>query len=173
MSEKPKGKIVRISGPVIEAENLGAQMYDVVRVGKEELLGEVIQLNGNRATIQVYETTTGLKPCEPVITTGKSLSIRLGPGLIKSIFDGLARPLNKIAEVTNSAFIPRGVNVPSLDEKKKYKFKPLVKKGDIVKSGKIIGACPETELIEHRILLPPNLEGEILDIESGDFTIND
>lgn len=164
---------MKIAGPVVVAEEMrGSKMYDVVKVGKEKLIGEVIQLNSDQATIQVYEDTTGVKPGEEVISTGEPLSIELGPGLLKSIYDGIARPLPDIAEVSGD-FISRGVEVPSLDRKKKYNFVGKVKKGQDINGGDIIGTVKETDVIEHRILLPPNLSGKVIEINEGEKTIEE
>lgn len=165
--------IAKISGPVVVADEMkGSRMYDMVRVGKEELIGEIIQLKGDRAIIQVYEDTTGLQPGEPVIATGAPLSIQLGPGLISSIFDGIARPLGTIAEQSGD-FISRGINVPSLDQKKKWEFKPAVKKGETVKEGQVIGTVQESAVITHRVLTPPGVSGKVSEIKEGKFTVND
>ncbi|HHF59179.1 MAG TPA: V-type ATP synthase subunit A, partial [Thermoplasmatales archaeon] len=169
-----EGKIVRVSGPVVEARGMkGAKMYDVVRVGDENLIGEIIRLNQDMATIQVYEETTGLKPGEKVVSTGNPLSAELGPGLITSIFDGIQRPLVQIKESVGD-FITRGVDVPALDRKKKWDFKPLVKKGDKVTSGDVIGEVRETSLVTHRIMIPPGIEGKIRDIvDEGKYIVED
>ena len=169
-----EGKIVRVSGPVVEARGMkGAKMYDVVRVGDENLIGEIIRLNQDMATIQVYEETTGLKPGEKVVSTGNPLSAELGPGLITSIFDGIQRPLVQIKESVGD-FITRGVDVPALDRKKKWDFKPLVKKGDKVTSGDVIGEVRETSLVTHRIMIPPGIEGKIKHVvDEGKYTVED
>lgn len=167
------GKIVKIAGPVVVANDMkGSKMYDVVRVGKEKLIGEIIQLKDDKATIQVYEDTTGIKPGEPVESTGAPLSIELGPGLLKSIYDGIARPLPAIAEISGD-FIARGIEVNSLDRKKKYNFVSKVKVGDNLKSGQIIGTVQETDVIEHRILLPPNMSGKVTAVNEGEKTIEE
>ncbi|HDO19406.1 MAG TPA: ATP synthase subunit A [Thermoplasmatales archaeon] len=169
-----EGKIVKISGPVVEAKGMrGARMYDVVRVGDENLIGEIIRLNEDVATIQVYEETSGLKPGEKVISTGAPLSVELGPGLLTSIYDGIQRPLERIKDDTGD-FIARGVDIAALDRNKKWKFKPKVKKGDKVVGGDVIGEVKETSLIMHRIMVPPGIEGEIEEIaEEGDYTVED
>ncbi|MGB9732750.1 MAG: V-type ATP synthase subunit A, partial [Candidatus Micrarchaeales archaeon] len=132
---------------------LGANMYDVVRVGEAKLIGEVIQLRGEKAVIQVYEETSGLRPGEPVATTGKPLSVELGPGLLASIYDGIQRPLDAIAAKAGD-FITRGIEASALDKRKKWKFVPMKKKGDRVSEGEIIGYVQETELIKHYIMVP-------------------
>jgi V/A-type H+-transporting ATPase subunit A len=167
------GKIIKIAGPVVVAKEMkGSKMYEVVKVGDEKLIGEIIQLNDDKATIQVYEDTTGVKPGEPVVATGDPLSIELGPGLLKSIYDGIARPLPKIAKVSGD-FIARGIEVPSLDRKTKYDFISTVKTGQQVNGGDIIGTVKETEVIEHRILVPPALSGKVVKINEGSKTIEE
>lgn len=167
------GKISRISGPVVIAEEMsGAKMYDVVKVSNLNLIGEIIRLSGDTATIQVYEDTSGIRPGEPVENTGMALSIELGPGLLQSIYDGIARPLNKM-EDESGAFISRGIVVNTLDRKKKWDFVPLVKKGDIVNSGDVIGTVQETETILHKILVPPGTSGEVQSIKKGSFKVDE
>ncbi|MBU0497979.1 MAG: ATP synthase subunit A [Candidatus Thermoplasmatota archaeon] len=170
---KIKGKIVRISGPVIEADNMhGSKMYDVVRVGTENLIGEIIRLNKDVATIQVYEDTNGLKPGEPVLSTQEPLSVELGPGLIANIYDGIQRPLPTIRKETGD-FIARGVESDALDRKKKWHFKPIAKKGATVIGGDILGEVQETSHIIHRIMVPPQHQGTIESIvKEGDYTID-
>ncbi len=166
-------KISKISGPVVVAKEIrGAKMYDVVRVGEEKLIGEIIQLRRDKATIQVYEDTTGLRPGEPVYETGKPLSIQLGPGLLNNMFDGIARPLDKIAEKSGD-FIARGIDVPALDMKKKWEFKPTVKRGDKLSEGSVVGIVNETKVIKHKILLPPGISGEVIEVNDGKMTVND
>jgi len=167
------GKIEKISGPlVIASDMLGANMYDVARVGEAKLIGEVIQLRGDKAIIQVYEDTSGLKPGEPVATTGKPLSVELGPGLLTSIFDGVQRPLDAIAAKSGD-FVARGISVEPLDKKKKWKFIPMKKKGEYVKEGEIIGYVQETPLIKHYIMLPYGVEGKIESIREGNYTLEE
>ena len=167
------GKIIKIAGPVVVAKDMrGSKMYEVVKVGEEKLIGEIIQLNADRATIQVYEDTTGVKPGEPVLSTGTPLSIELGPGLLRSIYDGIARPLPAISNISGD-FISRGIEVPSLDRKKKYKFISKVKTGQQINGGHIIGTVKETDVIDHQILLPPNLSGKVTNIKEGEKTIED
>ena len=174
MSDEKKGKIVRISGPVIEADGMrGAKMYDVVRVGEENLIGEIIRLNEDNAIIQVYEDTNGLKPGEKVISTGMPLLVELGPGLLTNIYDGIQRPLPDIYEKTGD-FIERGVEAPALDRTKKWKFKPLIKKGDMVEPCDVIGEVQESSIILHRIIVPPNVKGKLLSIEKeGSYTVEE
>ncbi len=168
------GKIWRISGPLVIAENMsGSMVYEVVRVGNEGLIGEIIGLEGDRAIIQVYEDTSGLTVGEKVEGTGNPLVAELGPGLIGAIYDGLQRPLTRLEELTGS-FIKRGVSLPSLPRDKKWPFKPVVKPGDIVGPGDIIGVVQETSLIEHKIMVPPGVKGEIKWIApEGDYTIEE
>lgn len=167
-----EGRIIKIAGPVVVAEGMkGSQMYEVVRVGEERLIGEIIELKGDKATIQVYEETAGIQPGEKVVGTGAPLSIELGPGLLKKIFDGILRPLDVIRESTG-IFIRRGVEASSLDRKKKWEFKPLVKKKDRVKAGDFLGEVQETKLIVHKIMVPPGIEGEVVEIvNAGRYTV--
>ena len=169
-----EGRIIKISGPVVEAKGMrGAKMYDVVRVGDENLIGEIIRLNEDIATIQVYEETTGLRPGEKVISTGEPLSAELGPGLLTNIFDGIQRPLVQIKDSVGD-FITRGIDIPALDRKKKWKFKPVAKKGDKVVSGDVIGEVKETSLVVHKIMVPLGVEGKIKEIVGeGEFTVED
>ena len=165
--------ISRISGPVAVAKNLeGAHMFDVVRIGEMGLMGEIIRLEGNTAQIQVYEDTTGLKPGEKVINTNRPLSLQLGPGLLTSIYDGIQRPLNVLAAESGD-FISRGKIIPALDQKKKWEFIPVKKNGDQVSPGEIIAEVQETPLIKHKIMVPYNVSGELVDISEGQFTVND
>lgn len=170
-SKKEKGFIRRISGPVVEAKVENARLYDVVRVGKASLIGEIIKIVKDTSVIQVYEDTSGLQPGEPVVSTNQPLSVELGPGLLKSIYDGIQRPLQAIEEKSNSVFIKRGIETFALDRETKWEFKAKVKKGDNVKIGDILGAVQETELIEHRIL--SKYEGKIENISSGEYTIEE
>ncbi len=168
------GRIVRITGPVVEAEGLsGIQMYEVCRVGEEELIGEVNRVEGSNATIQVYEETTGLKPGEKVIATGAPLSVELGPGLIGQIFDGIQRPLHILKEQTGD-FIRRGVLAKALPRNKKWKFTPTVEKGATVSPGDIIGIVPETTTVTTKILVPVGINGEIVSIvPEGEYTVEE
>jgi V/A-type H+-transporting ATPase subunit A len=165
--------VSRISGPVVVGKGLGgAQMFDVVRIGEMGLVGEIIRLEGDSAQIQVYEDTTGLRPGEKIVNTNKPLSVQLGPGLLKSIYDGIQRPLDVLREQSGD-FISRGKIIPALDQKKKWDFVPVKKKGDQVAPGEIIGEVQETPLIKHKIMIPPNVSGELVDISEGQFTVND
>jgi len=165
--------VSRISGPVVVAKGLvGAQMFDVVRIGELGLVGEIIRLEGNSAMVQVYEDTAGLKPGEKVINTKRPLSLQLGPGLLKSIYDGIQRPLDVLREQSGD-FISRGNIIPALDEKKKWDFVPIKKKGDHVSPGEIIGEVQETPIIMHKIMIPHNVNGELTEITEGKFTVNE
>ena len=167
------GVIIRVSGPVVIAEGIENQrMYDVVKVGQMGLVGEIIKISGNEATVQVYEDTTGIRPGEPVESTGKPLSVELGPGLLKSIYDGIQRPLDVIREKTGD-FIMRGYTAPPLDQNKKWDFKATVSKGTKVGQGDIIGEVHETSLILHKIMVPLGMSGEITEISSGSFNITE
>jgi V/A-type H+-transporting ATPase subunit A len=165
-----KATIYRVSGPVVVAEGLEARMYDLVKVGKEELMGEVIRITGDKTTIQVYEDTSGLQPGEPVVGTGAPLSVELGPGLLTTIYDGILRPLN-VLEKQVGPFIKRGLTAPSLDQAKKWDFKPSVRKGDAISPGDIIGTVQETHNIVHKILVPPSVSGKIAEIREGKHTV--
>ena len=165
--------IARISGPVAVAKDIeGAHMFDVVRIGEMGLMGEIIRLEGNTAQIQVYEDTTGLKPGEKVVNTNRPLSLQLGPGLLTSIYDGIQRPLDVLAAESGD-FISRGKIIPALDQKKKWEFIPVKKNGDQVSPGEIIAEVQETPLIKHKIMVPYNVSGELVDISEGQFTVND
>ncbi len=166
------GKIVKVAGPLIVAENMGdSKMYDVVRVSEKKLIGEIIELRGDKASIQVYEGTSGLGPGENVYSTGMPLSVELAPGLIEGIFDGIQRPLNKLKEVAGDR-IQRGVNVPALDHEKLWAFVPKVKEGDMVVAGDILGVVQENVVTEHRIMVPYGIEGKVVDIKIGEFNID-
>ena len=167
------GKTVKISGPLIIAEGMAdSKMYDVVRVSDKGLIGEIIELRGDKASIQVYEETSGLGPGEEVVSTGEPLSVELAPGLIQGIFDGIQRPLTTLYFQYGSR-ISRGVSVNNLDRNKKWRFVPAVKVGDRVAEGDILGTVQETEIIEHKILVPNGVAGKVQKIEEGDFTIED
>ncbi|MGB4266169.1 MAG: V-type ATP synthase subunit A, partial [Limnochordia bacterium] len=147
------GRIVKVAGPLVVAEGMqDVSMFDVVRVSDRRLIGEVLEMRGDRASIQVYEETAGLGPGEPVYGTGAPLSVELGPGLIGTIFDGIQRPLEVIREMVGSN-ITRGIDVPALDRDKRWRFEPLVEKGAKVDAGDIIGKVQETEVVEHRIMV--------------------
>ncbi|HEK85395.1 MAG: V-type ATP synthase subunit A [Candidatus Saccharicenans sp.] len=168
-----QGKIIRVAGPlVVASECLGAKMYDMVRVGHLGLIGEIIELNNDQAYIQVYEDTTGIGPGEPVILTGKSLSVELGPGLLGSIYDGIQRPLD-IIRARYGDFVSRGIEIPALSRDRRWKFIPLKKKGEKVVPGDIIGYVQETPLIKHFVMVPERSEGEIVEIKQGEFLVTE
>ena len=171
MSEE-NGVIYRISGPVVTAIGIAPRMYEVVRVGNEGLMGEVIELHGDQSVIQVYEETSGVKPGEPVIRTGQTLSVQLGPGLLTQIYDGIQRPLPKLEE-TMGVFITRGVDADGLDLERKWDFNASVKAGDEISAGHVIGIVQETETIEHRVMVPPGKGGVVKKIDSGSFNITE
>jgi V/A-type H+-transporting ATPase subunit A len=167
------GRIVKVSGPLVVAEGLAdANMYDVVRVGEQKLIGEIIEMRGDNASIQVYEETSGLGPGAVVETTGAPLSVELGPGLLEMIYDGIQRPLAKIMALTGSN-ITRGVSVPSIDREKKWLFVPTAKVGDHVVAGDILGTVQETTALLHKIMVPRGTEGTIKKINSGEFTVEE
>ena len=168
------GTIVKVSGPLVVATGLSdANMADVVRVGQQRLIGEILTMNGDSASIQVYEETSGLGPGAAVETTGSPLSVELGPGLIETIYDGIQRPLDGILKKAGSNNLPRGVEVPALDPEKKWDFVAAAKPGDRVSGGDVLGAVQETSAVLHKIMVPPGLSGTLESIRSGSFTIRD
>jgi len=169
-TKRIQGVLKRIAGPVVTAVGIDAHMYDVVKVGKEELMGEVIKIKGENIIIQVYEDTSGIKPGEPVSNTGLSLAVELGPGLLTSIYDGIQRPLEVLVDKMGS-FIERGVSAPGLPREKKWDFRPVVKPGDEVGPGSIIGEVQETNIL-HKVMVPPNFRGgKVKTIQAGSFTV--
>jgi V/A-type H+-transporting ATPase subunit A len=173
MADFKAGKIKSIAGPLVIAKDMkGCEMYEVVRVGQEGLMGETIKLIEDLAYVQVYEDTTGLKPGEEVIRTGAPLSVELGPGIITNFYDGIQRPLLAIKNQTGD-YITRGVNLPGLDPEKKWDFTPTAKKGDEVEQGDFLGEVQESKVIKHRIMVPPGTQGKVVEIKSGSFTVND
>jgi len=172
MEVKAKGEIYRVSGPVVTAEGISPRMYDVVLVGHEKLMGEVIRLEGDKSTIQVYEDTSGIMPGEPVENTGESLSVELGPGLLRSIYDGIQRPLPVLRDSMGD-YILRGVTAPGLDHTVKWDFKATAKAGDEVNGGDILGTVQETPTIVHKILVPPKVSGKIKSIKKGKYTVDE
>ncbi|MBU0762090.1 MAG: V-type ATP synthase subunit A [Candidatus Altiarchaeota archaeon] len=167
------GKIRRVTGPLVEAEGMrGARMHDIVYLGDERLMSEVIKIKGDVVSLQVYEDTTGVKPGEPAENTFEPLSVELGPGILTSIYDGVQRPLNELRAMSGD-FIARGLVSKPLDRKKKWHFTPAVKKGDKISAGQIIGSVAETKIIEHKILAPPNVNGVVKDIREGDYSVED
>jgi len=168
-----QGTIVKVSGPLVVAKDMEhANMFDVVRVGNQNLIGEIIEMHEGRASVQVYENTAGLGPGEPVFTTGSPLSVELGPGLVGTIYDGIQRPLEVIREMVGSN-ITRGIDVKALDRQKKWYFKPAVRKGETVEAGDIIGTVQETPVIEHRIMVPFGTRGIVEEISEGEFTVEE
>jgi V/A-type H+/Na+-transporting ATPase subunit A len=166
------GEIYRVAGPVVTVIGIKPRMYDVVKVGHEGLMGEVIRIKGEHATVQVYEDTSGIKPGEPVVNTGLPLSVELGPGLLESIYDGIQRPLPVLQEKMGN-FIERGVTADGLDRERVWEFKPTVSKGDEVKGGSILGLVQETANIEHKIMVPPTISGTIEEIKAGSFKVDE
>jgi V/A-type H+-transporting ATPase subunit A len=168
-----KGEITKVSGPLVVAKGMkGSKMYDVVRVSEERLVGEIVGLAGDLASIQVYEDTSGIGPGEPIYMTDEPLFVELGPGLIESIFDGIQRPLDIIRQDAGD-YISRGIEIPALAREKKWHFKPTVKSGDTVGPGDIIGEVEETKLVVHKILIPPGMQGNVKNIKEGEFLVTD
>ncbi len=168
-----EGRITKVAGPLVIAEGMrDANMFDVVRVSDKGLIGEIIEMHGDKASVQVYEETAGLGPGERVVSTGKPLSVELGPGLIGSIFDGIQRPLAEIMKVCGTN-LQRGVEVPSLPRDKKWHFTPALKVGDTVENGDTVGTVAETAIVNHKIMVPNKISGKIFEISEGDFTVTD
>jgi V/A-type H+-transporting ATPase subunit A len=168
------GKIIKVSGPLVVASGLqGAKMYEVVRVSEQNLVGEIIELAGDQASIQVYEDTSGIGPGGPVVLTGQTLSVELGPGLLESIYDGVQRPLELIEKESGSAFIARGIEVPGVSRTKKWDFKPLANVGQKVGPGETLGTVQETSLIEHKVMVPPGVSGTLVSINAGNKTVEE
>ena len=173
MAEQRVGRVVKVAGPVVVAKGMaGARMFDVVRVGEANLIGEIVEFRGDEASIQVYEETTGIGPGEPVLDTEAPLSLELGPGLIESIYDGIQRPLDALVNLEGE-FMSRGSTVPSLRRDKKWQFKPTVKEGTKVGPGDIIGEVQETTLMLHKIMVPPGVTGTIASISAGEYTVEE
>ncbi|MFA5635446.1 MAG: V-type ATP synthase subunit A, partial [Anaerovoracaceae bacterium] len=167
------GRIVKVSGPLVVAEGMqNADMFDVVRVGDQGLIGEIIEMRGDAASIQVYEETAGLGPGTKVVTTGVPLSVELGPGMIENIYDGIQRPLKEMLEISGSN-ITRGINVNALPRDKKWSFVPTKEAGEKVEAGDIIGTVQETVSVGLKIMVPYGIEGVIKDIKGGDYTVED
>ena len=166
------GRIIKVSGPLVVAEGMDeANIFDVCKVGEKGLIGEIIEMRGDKASIQVYEETSGIGPGDPVVTTGEPLSVELGPGLIESMFDGIQRPLDAFMEAAQSDFLTKGVSVPSLNREKKWTFNPVAKVGDKVAAGDVLGTVQETAVVEQKIMVPYGVEGTIKSINAGDFTV--
>jgi V/A-type H+-transporting ATPase subunit A len=166
------GRITRVAGPVVTAEGLTSGMYDVVYVGEEELMGEVIEIDGEKTLIQVYEETGGIEPGEPVQETHQPLTVDLAPGLVSSVYDGIQRPLDTLREEMGD-FIDRGVTAPGVDLDETWEFNPTVAEGDPVEEGDVIGKVPETPSIDHRVMVPPDVEGTVAEIEAGEFSVEE
>lgn len=168
------GRIVKVSGPLVVADSMDeANVFDVVKVGEKKLIGEIIEMRGDKASIQVYEETSGIGPGDPVITTGEPLSVELGPGLMEAMFDGIQRPLDAFMKAANSSFLTKGVEVKSLNREKKWDFKPVVKIGDKVSEGDVIGTVQETPVVLHKIMVPYKVSGIVKEIKSGSFTVEE
>ncbi len=174
MNEHMKtGTIVKVSGPLVVAEGMrDANMFDVVRVSDKHLIGEIIEMHGDKASIQVYEETSGLGPGEEVVSTGMPMSVELGPGLISTIYDGIQRPLEKLYEASGTN-IQKGVEVTSLDRDKKWKFEPAKQNGDAVEAGDVIGIVQETAVVVCKIMVPYGLKGTIKEIYVVEFTVEE
>ena len=169
-----KGRITKVAGPLVVADGMrDANMYDVVRVGEERLIGEIIEMHEDRASVQVYEETSGLGTGTEVVSTGAPLSVELGPGLITTIYDGIQRPLENIRAMIGNN-LQRGVEVPSLNREKKWHFVPCVAAGDTVVPGDIVGTVQETDVVNHKIMVPPNFKGgTVKSIAEGDYTVEE
>ena len=169
-----RGVIKKVAGPLVIAEGMrDANMYDVVHVSEHNLIGEIIEMHGDQASIQVYEETAGLGPREPVVSLGRPLSVELGPGLISNIYDGIQRPLDEIMKVSGGNGLERGISVPPLPEEKLWDFEPAVSEGAEVTGGDIIGTVQETIVVNHKIMVPPDVKGRVKEIKKGSFTIRD
>ena len=172
-AERSNGTIVKVSGPLVVARGLsGSRMFEMVKVGELGLFGEIIEIRGDQYSVQVYEETEGIAPGQPVLPTGVPLSAELGPGLLQSIYDGVQRPLDKLM-AGYGEFIVRGAEAPALDRRKKWKFTPVAAEGEEVTGGDILGTVPETELITHKVMVPPGLSGRLESVGSGDFTVEE
>ena len=168
------GKIVKVSGPLVVATGMqDASMADVVRVGEQKLIGEILNMSGDSASIQVYEETSGLGPGAEVVTTGAPLSVELGPGLIENIYDGIQRPLEGIMRAAGGNNLPRGIQVAALDEEKLWNFTPVAKPGDVLSGGDVLGTVQETAVVLHKIMVPPKMKGTLVSIEQGEHRIRD
>ena len=169
-----KGTIIKVSGPLVLAKNMGhASLEDICYVGDLGVVGEIIEMRGDVASIQVYEETSGIGPGEPVETTGEPLSVELAPGIMSQMFDGIQRPLETFMSVTQSNFLTRGVQLPALDHEKKWPFVPTVEVGAVVSTGMVIGTVQETPLINHKIMVPHGVSGTVKAVYAGEFTIDE
>ena len=168
------GKIIKVSGPLVVAEGMDeANIFDVCKVGEKGLIGEIIEMRGDKASIQVYEETSGIGPGDPVVTTGEPLSVELGPGLIEAMFDGIQRPLDAFMKAANSDFLIKGVSVKSLNRDRVWAFEATAKVGDEVEAGDVIGTVQETPVVLHRIMVPFGIKGKVKDIKSGEFNVEE
>jgi V/A-type H+-transporting ATPase subunit A len=168
-----KGTIKKVAGPLVIAEGMrDASMFDIVRVSDQRLIGEIIEIHGDEASIQVYEETSGLGPGEPVESIGVPMSVELGPGLMGNIYDGIQRPLNTILEQTGNN-LKRGVEVPSLDRERRWHFVPTAQPGEVVEAGDIIGTVQETEIVLHKIMVPYGMKGTVHSINEGEYTVEE
>ena len=168
-----KGTIQKVAGPLVIAEGMrDANMFDVVRVADSRLIGEIIEMHGDKASVQVYEENSGLGPGAPVVSTGAPMSVELGPGLLSTIYDGIQRPLAVIKQRTGNR-LERGVEVPSLDREKKWYFTPVVTAGDAVQGGDIIGTVQENDIVLHKVMVPPGQMGTAKTIAEGEYTVTD
>jgi len=173
-TETASGVILRVTGPLVRANGMSeAKLYEVVKVSEEKLLGEIIELHGDVASIQVYEETAGIGPGDSVYRTGRTMSVALAPGLLESIYDGVQRPLQKIEAVAGNCFIKRGIEADAIDMSRTWKFTPVAKVGDVVAAGDVLGEVQETSVILHKIMVPPGEGGTVVSIESGDFIVTD
>jgi len=169
-----KGTIIKVSGPLVLAKNMGhASLEDICYVGDLGVVGEIIEMRGDVASIQVYEETSGIGPGEPVETTGEPLSVELAPGIMSQMFDGIQRPLETFMSITQSNFLTRGVQLPALDHEKKWPFVPTVEVGEVVSTGMVIGTVQETPLINHKIMVPHGVSGTVKAVYAGEFTIDE
>ena len=167
------GTITKVSGPLVVAEGLAdANVSDVVRVGSQRLIGEILNMTGDKASIQVYEETSGLGPGAVVETTGMPMSVELGPGMLDNIYDGIQRPLPEMRRLTGDS-ITRGTDVPALNREKQWDFVPVAKPGDKVTAGDVLGTVQETSAISHKIMVPPGVSGEVVSVERGQFTVTE
>jgi len=168
-----QGKITKVSGPLIEASGLSdANIYDVVEVSKDKLIGEIIEMRGDVASIQVYEETTGIGPGDDVISTGHPLSVELGPGILEHMYDGIQRPLQKLEDLAGN-FLKRGVTAPALNRETKWEFKPTMEAGDELVPGDILGTVEETTVLTHKIMVPSGISGKLKDIKEGSYTVEE
>jgi V/A-type H+-transporting ATPase subunit A len=173
-TEHATGTITRVTGPLVRASGMSeAKLYEVVRVSEEKLMGEIIELHGDEAAIQVYEETAGVGPGDPVYRTGRTMSVALAPGLLESIYDGVQRPLQTIEAVAGNCYIKRGIEADPVDMQKQWEFKPVAKVGDTLEAGDVLGEVQETTLITHKVMVPPGMTGTLEKIESGKFKVTD